>query len=162
MKTVKNDKAVNTRIPTSTWEWLTSFGPAGRVLNAIAYEAERACSFGVPPYKISESISDLQMIRRRSESELKGVFTPEEWMLMADSLNGTIATSDFRCYPSALAANIEDSDKFDNIGEKWGVDVPRLIDKINRLTSAQVDAVFSRIEAFWNDDNRDPDSWSKW
>jgi hypothetical protein len=83
-------------------------------------------------------------------------------MLMADSLNGTIATSDFRCYPSALAANIEDSDKFDNIGEKWGVDVPRLIDKINRLTSAQVDAVFSRIEAFWNDDNRDPDSWSKW
>ncbi|MDI3504949.1 MAG: hypothetical protein PWQ81_171 [Bacteroidota bacterium] len=158
----KNDKAVSTRISTATWEWLISFGAAGGVLNTIVNEAERAYKYGISPYKISESIAELQMIRRRSEAELKGVFTPAEWMLMADSLNGTIATSDFRCYPSALAANIEDSDKFDNIGEKWGVDVPRLIDKINRLTSAQVDAVFSRIEAFWNDENRDLDSWSKW
>jgi hypothetical protein len=162
MKTVKNDKAVNTRIPTSTWEWLTSFGPAGRILNAIAYEAERACSFGIPPYKISESISDLQMIRRRSEAELKGIFTPAEWMLMADSLNGTIASADFRCYPSALAANIEDSDKFDNIGAKWNVDVKKLIYKIEDLTAAQVDAVFARVEAFWDSEEKDLDKWAEW
>lgn len=162
MKTEKNDKAVNTRIPTSTWEWLTSFGTAGGVLNTIVNEAERAYNYGFSPFDISESLAALQMIRRRSEVELKGVFTPAEWMLMAGSLNGTIATSDFRCYPSALAANIEDSDKFDNMGEKWGVNIPRLIDKINRLTAAQVDAVFTRIEEFWNDENRDLNSWSQW
>lgn len=162
MKTEKNDKAVSTRISTATWEWLTSLGAAGGVLNVITNEAERAYNYGFSPFQISESLAELQMIRRRSEAELKGVFTPAEWMLMADSLNGTIASADFRCYPSALAANIEDSDKFDNIGDKWGVDVANLCSKIDKLTAAQCDAVFSRIEAFWNDANRNPDSWSKW
>jgi hypothetical protein len=162
MKTVKNDKAVNTRIPTSTWEWLISFGTAGGVLNTIVNEAERAYNYGISPYKISESIAELQMIRKRSMSELKGVFTSDEWSYMADALNGTIITPEFRCIPGALIASVEDSDTYDGFGAKWGVDVANLCSKIDKLTSAQVDAVFSRIEAFWNDENRDLDSWSKW
>lgn len=75
MKTEKNTTAVTTRIPYSTWEWLTSIGPAGGVVNAIILEAERAAKNGIYPYKIADSIAELQMIRRRSMAEIKGVFT---------------------------------------------------------------------------------------
>lgn len=162
MKNEKNTTAVTTRIPYSTWEWLTSIGPAGGVVNAIILEAERAAKNGIPSEKISESLSELQMIRRRSMAEIKGVFTQEEWSLMADSLNGTIVTVEFRCIPGALIANIEDSDIYDGLGAKWGVDVKDLCSKIEKLTAAQVDAVFTRIEEFWNDEDRDLESWARW
>lgn len=164
MKTEKNDKAVNTRIPTATWEWLTSIGTAGGVMKAVLGEAMRASKAGIEPWKISESITELQMIRRRSQGELKGIFTPSEWCYMADSLNGTIVTAEFRCVPSALVASIEDSDLYDGLGAKWDVDVKALCDKVSNLTAAQVDAVFARVEAFWNsdDEERDLEKWSKW
>jgi hypothetical protein len=163
METEKNDKAVSARIPQSTWEFLISVGgTAGGAINAILYEVVEADRLGIPPFRLSESVAVLLQIRRRTLNEIKGVFSPSEWLLMADSLNGTGITSEFRCLPVALAANVEDSDKFDDLGVKWGVDIPQLLDKINRLTAAQVDAVFTRIEAFWNDENRDMDSWSQW
>jgi hypothetical protein len=162
MKTGKNDKAVSTRISTATWEWLISFGAAGGVLNTIVNEAERAYKYGISPYKISESLAELQMIRKRSISELKGRFTKAEWSYMADSLNGTIVTPEFRCIPGALVASIEDSDRYDGLGEKWGVDVKKLTYKIEDLTAAQVDAVFARVEAFWDSEEKDLDKWADW
>lgn len=163
MKT-KNDKAVNTRIPTATWEWLTSIGTAGGVLKAIIAEAEMAAKAGIEPWRIAESVNELQMIRRRSQGELKGIFTPAEWCYMADSLNGTMITAEFRCLQGALIASVEDSDLYDGLGAKWNVDVKALCDKVSNLTAAQVDAVFSRIEAFWNsdDEERDLDKWAEW
>jgi hypothetical protein len=161
MKNEKNTTAVTTRIPYSTWEWLTSIGPAGEVLKAIVYEAERAYKYGISPYKISESLSELQMIRRRSMAEIKGVFTQEEWSFMADSL---------RCIHGAHIANIEDSDIYAGLGAKWGVDVKDLCSKIEKLTAAQVDAVFTRIQEFWKDEDRDLEAdedrdleaWARW
>lgn len=158
----KNDKAINTRIPTATWEWLTSFGTAGGTVSVIIREAERAYNYGFSPYKISESLAELQMIRKRSMSELKGVFTPNEWSYMADALNGTIITPEFRCIPGALIASVEDSDRYDGLGEKWGVDVKKLTYKIEDLTAAQVDAVFARVEAFWDSEEKDLDKWAEW
>lgn len=158
----KNDKAINTRIPLATWEWLTSFGTAGGTVSVIIREAERAYNYGFSPYKISESLAELQMIRKRSISELKGRFTKAEWSYMADSLNGTIVTPEFRCIPGALVASIEDSDRYDGLGEKWNVDVKKLIYKIEDLTAAQVDAVFTRIEEFWDSEEKDLDKWADW
>lgn len=164
MKTEKNEKAVNTRIPTATWEWLTSIGTAGGVMKAVLGEAMRASKAGIEPWKLAESITELQMIRRRSQGELKGIFTPSEWCYMADSLNGTIVTAEFRCVPSALVASIEDSDLYDGLGAKWDVDVKELCSKVEKLTAAQVDATFTRIEAFWDsaDEERVLDDWAKW
>lgn len=162
MKT-KNDKTVNTRIPASTWEWLVSLtGTAGGSIRAIIFEAKRADENGIPPHKISDNLLELQIIRKRSQNELKGVFTPDEWSLMADSLNGSIITPEFRCAFSALVISIRDSDEYDGLGAKWGVDIKKLSDKISNLTSAQVDAVFTRIEEFWEDENRNLEEWSKW
>ena len=162
MKTEKNDKGVNTRVPMSTWEWLTSLGTAGGVIKGIISEAEEAAKNGTPPHKISQGLADLRMIRTRSKNELKGLFTPAEWMYMADSLNGTMVTTDFRCLPMALVAGIEDSDIYDALGAKWEVDVPSLTEKVKKLTAAQIDAVFTRVEAFWDSEEKDLNEWSKW
>lgn len=160
--TAKNDKAVNTRIPTATWEWLTSIGTAGGTVNAIIAEAEMAAKTGIEPFKIAESIATLQQIRRRSQGELKGIFTPAEWSYMADSLNGSLVTADFRCLPVALVAGIEDSDLYDGLGAKWDVDVKALCGKIEKLTAAQVDAVFTRVEEFWDSEDKDLEKWAIW
>lgn len=162
MKKEKNIKTVTTRIPASTWKWLTGIGTAGGTVNAIISEAEKASEFGIDPWNISASISELQQIRKRSKSELRGIFTPEEWSLMADSLNGTIITQEFRCLPSALIASVEDSNLYDGLGAKWGVDIKALIEKVDKLTAAQVDAVFSRAEEFWDSDEKDLNEWSRW
>lgn len=162
MKTEKNIKTVTTRIPSSTWEWLTGIGTAGGTVNAIISEAEKASELGIDPWTISQSIAELQQIRKRSKSELRGIFTPAEWSLMADSLNGTIITQEFRCLPSALIASVEDSDLYDGLGAKWSVDIKALIEKVDKLTAAQVDAVFTRVEEFWDDDDRDLEKWAEW
>lgn len=146
----------------STWEWLTSIGTAGGTVNTIICEAEEAAKAGTPPHKISQGLADLRMIRTRSMNELKGLFSPAEWMYMADSLNGTMVTTDFRCLPMALVAGIEDSDIYDALGAKWEVDVPSLTEKVEKLTAAQVDAVFTRVEAFWDSEEKDLNEWSKW
>lgn len=162
MKTETNDKAVSTRIPTETWEWLTSIGTAGGVLKLILSEAEEASKMGVQIYKLSESLSELQMIRKKSQAELRGMFTPAEWSYMADSLNGTMVTPEFRCSAGALIANLQDSDEYNELGAKLGVDVISLCGKIEGLKGAQVDAVFSRVEAFWVGEGMDLEEWSMW
>lgn len=162
MKT-KNDKTVNTRIPASTWEWLVSLtGTAGGSIRAIIFEAKRADENGIPPHKISESLAELQMIRRRTLNELRGMFTPSEWLFMADSLNGTNILEEFRCTPMVLVASIEYSDEYDHLGTKWDVNITSLLEKVNKLTAAQVDAVFCRVEEFWDNEDRDMEKWSRW
>lgn len=162
MKTENKSISVNTRVSVPTWEWLTSIGTAGGTVNAIIYEAERAAKSGVPPHKISQGLADLQMIRKRSQNELKGMFEPAEWSYMADSLNGTMITTEFRCMQGALIASVEDSDLYDGLGAKWDVEVNKLCDKIAKLTAAQVDAVFTRVEAFWDSEEKNLEEWSKW
>ena len=163
MKVEKKDKAINTRVSVSTWEWLISLGgSAGGAVKAIIHEAEQASKDGVHPYRIAQYLSELQAIRKRSENELRGKFTPAEWSLMADALNGTATMPDFRCISFALIASVEDSDKYDGLGAKWEVDINLLVEKIDKLTAAQVDAVFTRVEEFWNSPDKDLEKWSNW
>ncbi len=162
MEKERNVASVTTRIPTSTWKWLTSIDTAGGAVKAIIFEAERAAKAGIPPHKISENLLNLQVIRRKTMNELKGTFTQAEWSLMADSLNGSLLPTDFRCVASALIANVEDSDSYDGLGSKWNVDIKALCEKIGKLTAAQVDAVFTRIEEFWDDENKDLKKWAEW
>lgn len=158
-----NDKTVTTRIPQEMWEWLIETGgTAGGAVRAILDEFERVHQQGNEVFMIAENLANLQQIRRYSLNEIKGKFSPAEWSYMADSLNGTMVTTEFRCSFGALAISIKESDTFDGFGEKWKVDVPGLIDKINKLTGAQVDAVFTRINEFWYSEDKDMETWSKW
>lgn len=164
-KTEKNDKTVSARIKESTWEWLVKIGgTAGGAIKEIIDQAERVDAQGSAVFTIADNLAYLQQIRRYSLNEIKGVFTPAEWCYMTDSLNGTMITVDFRCSTSALSASIEDSDTFDGLGEKWDVNVLELLQKISKLTGAQVECVFNRVEEFWNSPGfeKDLSKWAIW
>lgn len=107
---------------------------------------------------IVSCIEKCKMIEKYADREIRGVFTPAEWKYLADSLNGTMAVGDFRYIPSALVANVEDSAKYDGLDEKWGVDISALVAKINGLSCSSADAIFRRVEAFWDECWRNPDT----
>lgn len=83
-------------------------------------------------------------------------------MYLADALNGTMITPEFRANRGGLIASIEDGNDFDDLGEKWSVCVNELIDKVNTLTGAQVDTVYTRVAQYWNSKDRDLDKWAEW
>lgn len=99
---------------------------------------------------VIESITKLNTLERYSMKELRGVFTESEWMALLDAFNGTIITTDFRYQPGFVSAQIADSDMYDGIGAKFNVDISALCEKIDKLTAAQVDSLYTRIETFWD------------
>lgn len=107
----------------------------------------------------SESEELLKHIKAYSLNELKGKFTPQQWKFFADSLNGTMVDGMFRCNVGALIAHCEDSDKFEGTAAKWSVDLSDLCANVKALGGAQVDALYSRVEQFW-DNPKDLESWS--
>lgn len=112
-------------------------------------------------FGIITAIEVLMTIRKYSTNELKGIFTPEEWSFLADSLNGTMTTDAFRCNAQALAYHCRDAEELDGTARKWGVDLGALIIKIETLTAAQVEALYFRVEQFWEDEERDLAEFAK-
>ena len=111
---------------------------------------------------IINALEVLIMIRTYSLSEIKGRFTPGEWSFLADSLNSTMTDGSFRCNAGALAYHCLDADKLDGLGAKWEIDVLELMDKIKDLTAAQVEALYFRVESFWEDEERDLEEFAKY
>lgn len=113
-------------------------------------------------FGIVSIVDALQIIRKYSLSEIKGVFTPGEWSFFADSLNGTITDGIFRCSKEALIYHCQDAEQLDGTASKWDVDLAQLTAKIEKLTGAQVEALYFRIEQFWEGENRDLDAFSNY
>lgn len=113
-------------------------------------------------FGIVSIVDALQIIRKYSLSEIKGVFTPGEWSFFADSLNGTITDGIFRCSKEALIYHCQDAEQLDGTASKWDVDLSQLTAKIEKLTGAQVEALYFRIEQFWEGENRDLDAFSNY
>lgn len=99
--------------------------------------------------------------QKYSDHEIKKKLTENEWKYLADSLNGTGVDGTFRFASNVLAASIEDSDSIDGLGEKWNVDVKKLSDKIANMSCSQIEAVYRRVESFWNKPE-DLDVWAKY
>lgn len=109
---------------------------------------------------IVESLKALRKMRQVSANELRGVFAPNEWKFLADSLNGVVIPDVFRCSVSALIAHAEDAAALDNLGTKWGVEIGELVGKISLLHGANVDALYTRVEEFWAHPGTDFDEWA--
>ena len=107
---------------------------------------------------IIDGIEALKTIRMYSETELKGRFTSKEWIFFADSLNGTMTEGLFRCNASALVAHCEDSETYEGTASKTGVELKGLIEKVSGLTGAQVEALYNRVEEWWEN----PIELEKW
>ncbi len=107
------------------------------------------------------AMSKLNALTAMADNELKGMFTENEWKFFADSLNGVLANDSFRYSTSALIAHNEDAQLYEKIADKWEVNIEELNGKVSRLTSAQVDALYRRVERYW-ELSPEFDEWAKW
>lgn len=120
-------------------------------------EAKKGSSNGA----IVDALYTAMYTEKYADREIQGKLTENEWKALADSLNGSLIDGAFRFASSALVAHTEDADKYDGIGDKWGVDISRLCEKIAKLSCSQVEAIYRRVESFW-DNPVDLDSWAKY
>ena len=109
---------------------------------------------------VKNLVNALQRHERYAEVELRGRFTAEEWKFLADSLNGTMVLDDFRFSSSALVAHNEDSQLYEGTADKWGVDLAALNAKVEALSATQVEALYRRIEKFWDHPETDLNAWA--
>lgn len=80
-------------------------------------------------------------------------FSDQECGLILDTLNGTIF------YPFSvklLPAEIQDAIALDQLDQKWEIDGPGLVKKLEALDYFQCLAVVDAAEAWWNRTSEDP------
>lgn len=107
-----------------------------------------------------DTVNTLQSIRLISTTELRGIFSVNEWMFLADSFNGTIINDSIRYNVKMLIAHCEDSVIYDSLDKKYDVDMEVFKKKLSSLHCANVDALYARIEDFWDKDI-DIEDWAK-
>lgn len=74
--------------------------------------------------------------------------TREEWNLIADASNGTV-WNDHMLTGSQLVSQVTDAAGIHKLGEKWGVDVPALLEKLKALDILHAWAIIFTVEWFW-------------
>ena len=135
-------KNATIRMPEELIEWLTS---GGKSVNQAVIECAQ----------------NLRRVRMVSAVELRGLFTPNEWKFLADSLSSASVADSFRCNVPALAAHVENVAQLELLDKKWNVDVEAFKQKILKLHGANVEALYARIEEFWaNRDTTDLNEWA--
>lgn len=139
----KETKTVSLRLPVEQVEWLM--------------KNEESIN-----QAIVNAIDRLRIIEKYAERDIAGKFTPEEWSYLADALNGTIAEGDFRYRSFALIAQIEDCAEYDGLDKKWNVDVKQFCEKVKGLSSASIDAIFRRVEKYWNEGKEGLGIWANY
>lgn len=97
---------------------------------------------------ISE-INALKRIRTVAMGELKGLFTVQEWMFLADAFNGTMIDDVFCANVGAFIAGCEDAERYEGTAQRNGVDLTKFINKVNTLHGANIEAIYSRIKDYW-------------
>jgi hypothetical protein len=98
--------------------------------------------------KIEEIVEASRALIELTKRELKGFFTTEEACLMVDVNNSHLYVPN---YPkSALHLCVHDGNLYEELGEKWSVDIQVLLDKINKLSNYQCHCVFLMCNEFWN------------
>lgn len=93
-------------------------------------------------------------IRNLTMPRLVGRFTQNELKYLVDIQNGTIFQAGIAASARTWIAEVEDSDTFDYMGKKWGVNVPTLIEKIKQMASAEIFFMREEIDRFWNADGK--------
>lgn len=97
--------------------------------------------------EIRKRLEAISCIRKKSEREIKDLFTNNEWMFLRDTLNGTLVEDIFRVSPECLATHCAESCEF---APKWEIDLDALQKKCLSLTGAQVESVYHSIEEWWD------------
>lgn len=83
---------------------------------------------------------------RRARGEAKSLLSEDEQALIADALNGIIFDA---YYVYLLAHNIADSISLDGLDQKWNVDGPALLQKLEAFSPIINAAIVDAVERFW-------------
>lgn len=111
---------------------------------------------------ISE-INALKRIRTVAMGELKGLFTVQEWIFLADAFNGTIIDDLFCANVGAFIAGCEDAEQYEGTAQRNGVDLNTFINKVNTLHGANIEAIYNRIKDYWEHCNEIKiEEWAKY
>lgn len=97
--------------------------------------------------RVAMAIDRYREILRRERVER--LFTEAEWNLLRDVCNGTVFEP-AQLIAGALVAEVKDA-TYDGIADKWSVDVPMLLENLEKLSYVQQVAVIEVIEAWWRD-----------
>lgn len=110
--------------------------------------------------KLSQSIELMPLARLNALKEIRGLFTSDEWKFFADSLCNVNATAQFRFNKNAFWERLIDFKRFE--GTKFDVNIETLKKKIDKLTTMQVEAIYSRVDDFWEASVSSPlEQWAK-
>lgn len=105
-------------------------------------------------------VAAMQRHERYADVEIRGKFTSNEWKFLADSLNGSMVLDDFRFNKDALIAHNQDSQLYDGTAARWNVNLDELNKKCGELSASQTEALYRRVESFWNHPDTDLDAWA--
>lgn len=150
--TNQKQKTISIRVLPAVDEFLTNnfkTASAGLSFCADAFKAISETSGTIDYNKIISDLEIFEQVRLYSQRELKGKFAATEWKYLIDCLNGVIIPPQLRCHQSVLVASVEDSNSFDNLAAKWGVNMKEFVKELEALTGAQVDAVYRNVEIYW-------------
>ena len=86
--------------------------------------------------------------------ELNNYFEEKEKKYMVDMVNGLLRSSVLSAR-DFVKITISDSDNWDRLGEKWNVDVNKLIEKVEKLEDSEIEVVVNSLYKFWDNDKRD-------
>jgi hypothetical protein len=99
---------------------------------------------------------------RRTQQELKGIFTKAEIFALVDNQNGVELSTQFGCDGKLLWWHLQDGDTYDGLFQKWGCDPDQFEQKVMGLTSAQAWFLQDQIRRFWQQDGeRDLEGFAK-
>jgi len=96
---------------------------------------------------IVRAIDRYQYLCAYSMEEIRGKFTPDEWFFFLRATDKIIPEGPFRYNPESLIAYCRDAEKLNpSLATDLSVDLKVLTDKIQKLTAAQIEAIYSRVE----------------
>lgn len=129
----------------------------------VSEELTALCEpYGSISQGVKSMIEKLQTIKKLSANELRGKFTESEWKFLAASLNGSINDETLRYRAELLCYHNEDSERYEGTASQFGIKLSDLNAKIRQLTAAQLDALYTRVEYFWdNSEKIELDAWAK-
>jgi hypothetical protein len=97
---------------------------------------------------IQEIIEKYAVLMANIKPTLRPRFEANECALILDSLNGVWLRDDVNI--RLLVANIEDAISMDQLDQKWMIDGPQLLAKLQQLSVAELYATADAVVIWWN------------
>lgn len=111
---------------------------------------------------VINELNNLERIRLVSLGEVKGLFTPQEWIFIADAFNGTLMDSALRANVGVFIASCEDAERFEGKASLNQVDLDNFLEKVRTLRGANIEAIITRVEEYWEHCGEiDINNWSQ-